>query len=66
MAVAVLSLNDGPQFVDWIRMLISEEFRDWVRVCVISHIVLVIFQNLKEAMRSVSADRFGSTVSAVR
>jgi serine/threonine protein kinase len=36
-------------------MLISDDFRDWVRVCVISQIALLILQDLKEAMRSVSA-----------
>jgi hypothetical protein len=55
MAIHVLSWNDGRQFVDWIQMLISDEFRDWVRVCVVFQIALLIFQDLKGAVRSVSA-----------
>jgi hypothetical protein len=54
MAVPVLSLGDGPQFVGGIHNLISDDFRDWVQVYVVSQIALLIFQDLKEAMRSVS------------
>jgi hypothetical protein len=52
MAVPILSLSDGPQSVDWIQMLISDEFRNWVLVCVVSQIALLIFLDLKEVMRS--------------
>jgi hypothetical protein len=51
-AVPVLSWNDGSQSAEGIQVLISSEFRDWVRVCVISQIALLIFQDLKDAMKS--------------
>jgi hypothetical protein len=53
MAVPVLSLNYSRQFVHGIQMLISGQFRDWVRVCVVSQIALLIFQDFKAAMQSV-------------
>jgi hypothetical protein len=55
MTRPVLSLNDGPQSVDGIQMLSSDEFRNRVQVCVVSSIGPLIFQELKEAMRSMSA-----------
>jgi serine/threonine protein kinase len=57
IAVSVLSLSDGPQIVNWIRILISDQFSDWVQVCLISQIALLIFQYLKEAMKSVSVEQ---------
>jgi hypothetical protein len=56
MVVPVLSLNNDRQSVDGIQLLISEEFRDRVRVCVVSQIKLLIFQILIEPIRSVSAE----------
>jgi hypothetical protein len=35
VAVPVLNLNDGLQFVDVIQILISDELRDWVQVLVV-------------------------------
>jgi hypothetical protein len=57
MVMPVLSFNDGPQSVDEIPQLNSDEFRDWVWVCVASQLALLIFQDLNEAMRSASVDR---------
>jgi hypothetical protein len=44
----------GPQFVDGIQMVISDEFKDWVLVCLVSQIPLLVFRNLNEAIRSAS------------
>jgi hypothetical protein len=57
MAIPLPSLNDDPQSVDVIQMLISDESRDWVRVCMVSQIALLIFLDLKEVMRSVSVQQ---------
>jgi hypothetical protein len=51
MGVPVLSLNDDLQSVDVIQMLISDEFRDWVRVCVVSQIQMLISDEFRDWVR---------------
>jgi hypothetical protein len=49
-------LNGGSSFVDGIRQRISDEFRDWIWVCGVSQAAFLIFQDVKEGMRSVSVE----------